>query len=356
MALGIYQSAVLSFPDALAGVEANTMAVNDAGGIKGRKINLITCNDKYDPNTAADCARQAVSKKVVAVISPYEPFSPQVVPILEAAKIPYFYASLAEDIDGKSSIAFPRDAGVPDQYATLGLELAKAGCKKVGAVVNSTPNTELGAKWLERGLKSKGVAYTSASVADTQADMNAPVAKLLGEGIDCIVPATKPNQGTNMVKAVQQSGKKLQIGATSSEFGVSDLTKMGAQTDGMIMTGQEYRPSDTSVPAVAAAVAGFKKYKPDVQLTDKFGMTAWASITALQQLLDSIDGDITASSALAAAAKLSPKTGLYADFAYSDSAPVSDFPRAKNWKYLTWKVEGGKATLSTTSFIEPTGL
>ena len=58
MAIGVFQSSALSLPDAVGALKAHVSAVNDAGGVNGRKINLIVCNDNFDPNTAADCARQ----------------------------------------------------------------------------------------------------------------------------------------------------------------------------------------------------------------------------------------------------------------------------------------------------------
>src|ERR1700710_1723331 len=47
MAVGVFESAALSLPDAVAGLKAEVAAVNEKGGIKGRNINLIICNDKF---------------------------------------------------------------------------------------------------------------------------------------------------------------------------------------------------------------------------------------------------------------------------------------------------------------------
>jgi len=356
MAISIFQSSALSLPDAEAGFKAAVDSVNDAGGVNGRKINLIVCNDKFDPNTAADCARQAVSKKVVAVLESYEPFSTQVDPILEAAKIPAVYSGVAADVDTTSSISFPRDSGIQGLYGTLGIELADAGCKKIGAVVTSLANTELGADWLKKGAQSKGVSVVTADVGQTQADFNSPVAKLLSQDVDCLVPATAPDQGPKIVTAVQQSGKKVKIGAVTSEFGSAALAALGSAADGMILTGMEYRPEDTAVPAVQEVVAGLKKYQASVPLTTKFAIGAWASVTAFKQLAESIDGDITASSVLDAVKTFSPKTGLYADFSYGDKAPDPDLPQVKNWGYLTWTVTGGKSKLNSQEFKQPTSL
>ena len=81
--------------------------------------------------------------------------------------------------------------------AFLGIQLAKAGCTKVGAIVLSIAPTLLGAKWLGIGLKSKGVSMDSVQVGLTQADFSAPVSQLVSEGVNCIVPVTAPQQGSS---------------------------------------------------------------------------------------------------------------------------------------------------------------
>jgi ABC-type branched-subunit amino acid transport system substrate-binding protein len=350
MAIGTIQSAQLSLPDAQAAMQAHVAQINDSGGINGRKINLVVCDDKFDPNTAADCARQAVSQRVAAVIWHYQNFSPQVTPVLEAAKIPMVYTGVADAVDGTSSVSFPRDSGIPGFYGALGIELGKAGCRKAGAVVTSQSTLILGATWLERGLKAQNAELVQVSVGQTQPDFAAPVAKLLSQGIDCLVPVTAPDQGPKVVAALAQSGQHLKLGAITSEFSTTALAALGSSADGMIITGQEYRPSDTDVPAVKEIVDGLQKYQPSVPLTTKFGVAAWASVTALQQVLTPVQGPVTSSSVLAAVTQATVDTKLYAKVSYSSPALMPQFPQIKNWNYLVWTVKGGKAVLDKQDF------
>jgi len=356
MGVGTFQSPTLSLPDAAPSLTAHVDQINAAGGVNGRKVKLILCDDKDDPNTAADCARRAVSEKVVAVLETYTGHSPQIVPVLEAAKIPLLYNPSVASVDGTSDISFPRDTGVMSIYAGLGIELAKAGCKKGGAVVLSVAPTQLAAQWLERGFKAQGASFAQASVGATQADFSAPVAKLLSQGVDCLVPVTAPDQGPKIVIAAQQSGKKVRIGAVSSEFSSTALKTLGASAEGMIITGAEYLPADTAVPAVKDALDGMKQYQPNVAPVTAFSMDGWASVTALEQVLQNVDGQPTAESVLQAAGKTSPKTGLLADFSWQDEAPDTDFPRVKNWGYLVWTVKSGKAVLSSDGFVQAKGI
>lgn len=357
MAISVLQSSALSFPDETAAMKANVDSINASGGINGKKIDLITCNDQFDPNLASDCARQAASDGVVAVVQPFEPYTQQVDPILQVAGIPMVYGEFASSADGTSPISFLRDAGVPGGYAAVGVELAKLGCKRIGAVVVQAVNNLLGATWIGNGAKSQGAAFIQTPVSEDQADFSAPVAELISQGADCIVPDTLPQQGAKVVTAIAQSGHHIRVGAISPEFPPAQLTALGSASDGLILAGQNYLPTDTSVAAVRAVIAGMKKYTPSVPLEDSFGIDGWASISALEQVLKSVSGPVTAASVMKAAGTVTYDTGLLANFSAAASAPVSTFPRAKNWSYLVWTVKNGKAVLNRPDFISmPSGL
>lgn len=351
MAISVLQSSALSFPDETAAMQAHADEINAAGGINGKKLDLIICNDQFDPNVASDCARQAASGGVVAVLQPFEPYTQQVDPILQAAGIPMVYGEFASSTDGTSPISFLRDAGVPGGYAAVGIQLAKEGCKKIGAVVVQEVNNLLGATWIANGAKSAGAAFIQTPVTQDQADFSAPVAELISQGADCIVPDTLPQQGAKVVAAVAQSGHSVKMGAISTEFAGPQVAALGAAANGMILAGQNYLPTDTSVPAVQDVITGMKEYTPSVSLQDSFGIDGWASVTAVEQLLKSVSGPVTAASVMKAAGTATYNTGLLATFSATQKAPVSTYPRAVNWSYLVWTVQDGKAVLNSPKFI-----
>ena len=49
--------------------------VNAHGGINGRRLEVLTCNDHNDSVDAAHCAERAVEEKVVAVVGSYSQHS-----------------------------------------------------------------------------------------------------------------------------------------------------------------------------------------------------------------------------------------------------------------------------------------
>src|ERR1700722_13538834 len=123
MALGLFQSAALSLPDSEAAMQAKVDAVNASGGIDGHQIDLTTCNDQLDPDQSAACARQAVSNGDVAVVASYEPYTAQVLPILESANIPFFNGEAIDNGDANSATEFPLTGGAITQSAAAGAGL-----------------------------------------------------------------------------------------------------------------------------------------------------------------------------------------------------------------------------------------
>lgn len=350
--IGTIQSSSISLPDSGAAVQAHVNQINATGGINGRKIKLTLCDDHFQPNTATECAQAAVQQHDVAVLSTFTAFSAQIIPILQAAKIPLLFAQAAGADDYASPISFPRSAAPAGINLALGLALANAGCKKVGAVVSETPLDYTSVEWVKKGLATKGIPLVQVQASLTQASYSAPVNQLLSQGIDCITPETVPTAGPLIVAAVQQSGKKIQIGAVTAEFSVQALKALGSAADGMILTGQEYIPTDTQVPAVQQVITGMQKYGT-TPLSTTFGIDGWASVTQLQDELKSISGTPTAAKVLAALPNSQSDTGLLASFSFSDPAPYPAYPRVKNWSYLVWKVSNDVPVLTSQNFQTP---
>ena len=78
------------YPNIPGAAEVYEQYINDKGGIKGRPLEVIICDDKGDPNEGANCARQAVEEKVVAVVGSFTFDASRIIPILEEDKIAWF--------------------------------------------------------------------------------------------------------------------------------------------------------------------------------------------------------------------------------------------------------------------------
>ena len=72
MTMGPVSSPEFSLPSIPAGAQIAVNDLNSAGGIDGHKVVLIVCNDQNNPNTAAQCAREAIKDKVTALVGGLE--------------------------------------------------------------------------------------------------------------------------------------------------------------------------------------------------------------------------------------------------------------------------------------------
>ena len=109
--IGPTNSPSVNAPDGLGAAQAFVAALNQRGGLKGRRVQLIYCNDKNDSNTAADCGRQIVQAGAIAVVGGQVLGSASLLPVLEAAKIPRIggFAFSAADFTSPDSYLFGAD-------------------------------------------------------------------------------------------------------------------------------------------------------------------------------------------------------------------------------------------------------
>ncbi|BCM67620.1 MULTISPECIES: ABC transporter substrate-binding protein [Streptomyces] len=131
--------------------------VNSHGGIHGRRLEVLTCNDHNDSVGAAKCARRAAAENVVAVVGSYSQFGDSYLAPLEGAGIPYIGGYGVTNDEFTGSMSYPVNGGQPALLAGLGKALA-AGCGNVALVrPDSIAGDQLPAL-LDSGLKAGGHA------------------------------------------------------------------------------------------------------------------------------------------------------------------------------------------------------
>ncbi|MDF3300504.1 ABC transporter substrate-binding protein [Streptomyces tropicalis] len=129
--------------------------VNAHGGIAGRRLKVLTCNEGNDSVTAAKCALRAVKENVVAVVGSYSQDSDSFFPPLEGAGIPYIGGYGVTTAEFTRALSYPVNGGQPALLAGLGKELAP-GCGPVALV---RPDTIAGDElpgMLDAGLRAGG--------------------------------------------------------------------------------------------------------------------------------------------------------------------------------------------------------
>jgi len=129
--------------------------INANGGLKGRKLKVLTCNEHNDTVSAAKCARRAVKEDAVAVVGSYSQHSDAFFPYLEGAGIPYIGGYGVTNAEFTSPLSYPVNGGQPTLLAGLGKELA-ATCGPVSLVRPDTIAGDALPTMLNAGLTAGG--------------------------------------------------------------------------------------------------------------------------------------------------------------------------------------------------------
>ena len=131
--------------------------INAKGGIKGRPLQVIFCDDKNDANEAGNCARKAVEKKVVANVGSFTIDVSRGIAIYEENKIAWFGACCPiVSQENTSKVSFPMGfvGGFPTGAA---LKMIADGCKVLVDTYGDLPVADVFHAGFVNGLKSAGV-------------------------------------------------------------------------------------------------------------------------------------------------------------------------------------------------------
>lgn len=131
--------------------------INSTGGLNGRKLKVLTCNDHNDRVAAAKCARRAADEDVVAVVGSYSQFGDDFLGPLASAGIPYIGGYGVTNDEFTNPMSYPVNGGSPALLAGLGKELATV-CGPVALIRPDTIAGDQLPQLLDSGLHAGGHA------------------------------------------------------------------------------------------------------------------------------------------------------------------------------------------------------
>ncbi|MEU1707554.1 ABC transporter substrate-binding protein [Streptomyces sp. NPDC005706] len=332
--------------------------VNALGGVGGRKLQVLTCNDHNDSVGAAKCARYAARENVVAVVGSYSQFTDSYSAALESAGIAYIggYGVTNDEFTGQMS--YPVNGGQPALLAGLGKALA-ASCGNISLV---RPDSAAGDQLhvlLDSGLKAGGharagdqLAEEDATEYDGQADRalryaskglakKGCVVPLLGDRTDTFVDSfrrARPYFPSVRLATVLGSVDQSVINATGGAAG---------PYEGAYITGWYPPASDARWDALKKVIDEEAFGDNRIDPADAGVQTTWIAYTVLKAVLDRIGtGEMTADSVQRTLDDgLRVSTGGLTPalhWSYSSRLAAAGFPRMVNADVTLQVVQNGR--------------
>ena len=353
----VFESPVLSLIDQVDAAKAAVVAFNkNYEGVGGHCIQLTACDDKADPNTATDSARQFINSDIVATINDTTSFgSKDVATLYTNANFPRVDISPGTD-DLASPNAYMIGGGGVGTTFMMAPPLIQAGDKKLYMIGVDTPTIEVIPKVMDPMIKSYGAEFVGLSkVPGGTTDFQQFILAAEDAGADGVMLPLGENEAVQVLRAAQQLGTKLDFSASLGTFGKADVASFGkfakqihfnAELPPITAPASQFPILPTVISDLAAS--GKKELQKDQIKSSPF--RSWVAVYHFKTIMEQFgDPDnITRASVLAAmdAAKDVDTFGLMPLWTPSAPSDVLGFTRISNPWYFNVSWNGKKFVIA----------
>ncbi|RED29076.1 amino acid/amide ABC transporter substrate-binding protein (HAAT family) [Rhodopseudomonas thermotolerans] len=286
--------------------------INQAGGIHGRKVEIISLDDAFTPPKAVEQTRKLVdSDNVLAIFLPIgTPTSAATQAYLNSNKVPQLLVSSGASRWNQPR-KFPWTVGWNVDYVTEGRIYAKyilANVKepKIALLYQNDDYGKDILAGLKQGLGDQQAALVQAATYElSDPTVDSPIAKLRHSGANVFISATTPKFAAQSIKVVDQLGWKPLFVLPSVSNSVDPvLTSAGLdKSAGIISTSYVKQPTDPqwqNDPDFKTWSAFMDKYYPSGSKKDWLNAYAYGMSYVMHQALEKAGKNLTRETLMAA--------------------------------------------------------
>jgi branched-chain amino acid transport system substrate-binding protein len=201
------------------GLQVAIDELNAAGGVLGRKFELLRRDDEATPAKGVIAARELVHKEKVAVLfgGLDTPVSIAIVPIMNEAKVPFmgpWAAGTAITRNGANPNYVFRVSAVDEIVDKAMLQYAQKtfNAKKPGMILVNNPWGESNEKGLQAALKAKGLAAAGVEKFEgNDVDVVPQLTRLKSAGADTLFLVGNVGPSSQVVKSLDRMGWKVPV-------------------------------------------------------------------------------------------------------------------------------------------------
>lgn len=275
-------------PEIPVATKAAVDAINAAGGIKGRPIKVINCDEGAGQNASEACAREAVQDKALALVGDSSAFGDTDLPIVTAAGIPLIGPIPNSTAELSNPLSFPLTSNAVTT-ATEAILMEKLGCQRIKAMAADVPVVQY---TLQSGfvapLKKAG-GHLDAVVAPplTATDLS-PYISQLGAGADCVTALTSGDQALIVAQGLAQDNYTGKFFFGTLQWGQKEINELGTAAANIYLAGGEAPAPDTAVPGIVAFSKEMDATGNTSVSRDMLAVNMWMSIHLVAQLASTL--------------------------------------------------------------------
>lgn len=351
MALGPIEAPQFSVPSIPVGAQVAVNEINEAGGVDGKRLELIACNDKNDPNEAIGCARRAIDEDVDAIVGGYTQFEPQIIPLLERAGIPWVGPPALQNTTSPSYYLIGGEAAT--MTLAMGQYLQQQDCRAVVAIGENVPAGKAAVGLFQAAVSASGGTNVDPVYGASNAADWGPVVAAALDKADCVTFLGSPTNTPKVVTAIAQSGKNPTFITAESLLPAPAVAALGKAADGTIMT-SGYLPATSDAPALRALKRGAREVAPKLDADASQLESGYAAVKTVAEAARGID-DVTPASLRAGLDRVQGfDTGVGPVVDFTARNPTKAFSRASNPRIFLFEARDGTVTLKDPEPLDVT--
>ena len=291
--------------------------VNDDGGINGRKVEVISLDDAYNPAKTVEAARKLVEQEEVFLL-----FAPlgtgqntAIVKYMNAKKVPHLFLATGATRWGDYK-TYPWTMGWQPTYQAEGKIYAEHILKnypnaKIAILYQNDDFGKDNLKGVLDGLgdKAKTMVVSQLSYEVTDPTVDSQLTMLKGTGADVFVNLSTPKFAAMIIRKLPEIGWKPEHYLSSVSQSIqSVLTPAGLDNAKGVITSQYLRdpsdPKSMETKEVKEYKAWFDKYYPNGSYADSLNVIGYSSAQTLHKVLERAGDNLTRANVMKIAADL----------------------------------------------------
>jgi branched-chain amino acid transport system substrate-binding protein len=249
--------------------------LNAAGGINGRKVELVTIDDRGNPKTTAENTKKLIDQGVLALFGYYG--SPQVTaayPLIKDSDVMLFAPMAAADEFRGAMYAnvYSLRPGYAEEAVAIAKHAETLGAKQLGIVHGTDSESTAALDFAIRSMPHIGANVVAAAAFNTGAVANA-VDKVLAKKPESVLVIADANGAANVVRDLRAKGFRGPIYGFSNTGESLLAEELGAAGAGVVVVRVVPKSDTAKVPVVRelqadalAANAG----KPNVYMLEGY--------------------------------------------------------------------------------------
>jgi branched-chain amino acid transport system substrate-binding protein len=225
------------------GIELATYEFNQAGGLNGRKIELVVKDDKNDVNVALKMEKEFIDEKIPVVIGPYT--SGMILNSMDYLKdkeILFLGPTISADSIAGIDDNFIRFIATTNEQAVTLTDMAKKKNDKSFAVIydltNKGFNEALYNNFKKLLINNGGRVELTKTFTDNEHEKLSSIAKeILESKVDAVFIIANSTDNAIIAQQIRKIGSKVQIYSPLWSNTADLIKKGGNAVDGMLIVG-----------------------------------------------------------------------------------------------------------------------